>query len=87
MHGSRAGDANGGSAGGVNSAKARGIATSWLTANRPGTTIKSIDAYPGYFTADTGRGGTITGMLSVNAGTGQVWFHTWHGTFIARDDA
>jgi hypothetical protein len=27
--------------------------------------------------------GTIDGMLPVNATTGQVWYHTWHGRFIA----
>jgi hypothetical protein len=26
-------------------------------------------------------------MLSVNATTGAVWYHTWHGTFIAKEDA
>lgn len=29
----------------------------------------------------------ITGMLSVNGYTGQVWYHTWHGTFIASSEA
>jgi hypothetical protein len=29
------------------------------------------------------RDGKISGMLSVNASTGQVWYHTWHGTYIA----
>jgi hypothetical protein len=24
-------------------------------------------------------------MLSVNAYTDQVWFHTWHGAFVAAD--
>jgi len=33
------------------------------------------------------RDGTITGMLSVNATSGQVWLHTWHGTFLAHEDA
>ncbi|GAA3772983.1 hypothetical protein GCM10022403_005170 [Streptomyces coacervatus] len=31
-------------------------------------------------TLDHGR---ITGMVSVNASTGQVWYHSWHGTFVA----
>jgi hypothetical protein len=30
--------------------------------------------------------GTVNGMLSVNASTGQVWYHSWHGRFIARED-
>ena len=75
------------SAGLVNSTKARGIATSWLTANRPGTTIKSIDAYPGYFTLDLQRDGVVSGMMSVSSSTGAVWYHTWHGAFIAMEDS
>ena len=78
--------ANGGGAGLVNSTKARGIATSWLTANRPGTTIKSIDAYPGYFTLDLQHNGVVSGMMSVNSSTGAAWYHTWHGAFIAMED-
>jgi len=74
------------SAGAVNSTKARGIATSWLTTNRRGTTIKSIDAYPGYFTLDLQRNGVVSGMMSVNSSTGAVWYHTWHRAFIAMED-
>jgi hypothetical protein len=66
---------------------ARGMATSWLAANRPGATIKSIDAYPGYFTLDLQRNGVVSGMMSVNSSTGAVWFHTWHGAFIAMEDS
>ena len=78
--------ADGSSAGLVDSTKARGIATSWLTANRPGTTIRSIDAYPGYFTLDLQRNGVVSGMMSVNSSTGAAWYHTWHGAFIAMED-
>jgi len=76
-----------GGAGSVDSAKAREIATSWLAANRAGTTVRSIDAYPGYFTLDLQRNGTVVGMMSVNAVTGAVWYHTWHGTFITMQDS
>ena len=74
------------SAGPVTSAKAREVATSWLATNQPGTTIKGIDAYPGYFTLDLQRGGTVSGMMSVNSSTGAVWYHAWHGTFKAMED-
>jgi hypothetical protein len=77
----------GGGAGSVDSTKARGIATSWLTANRPGTTIKSIDTYPGYFTLDLQHNSAVSGMMSVNSSTGAVWYHTWHGSFIAMEDS
>jgi len=79
--------ANGGGAGAVDSTKARNIATSWLAANRPGTTIKSLDAYPGYFTLDLQHNGVVSGMMSVNSSTGAAWYHTWHGAFIAMEDS
>ncbi|HEX2808549.1 MAG TPA: hypothetical protein VHN80_20495, partial [Kineosporiaceae bacterium] len=67
--------------------RARAIAAGWLQANRSGETVASIDAYPGYYTVDTqDASGTMVGMLSVNATTGAVWYHTWHGTFIAKED-
>ena len=76
----------GGEAGTVDATKARDIATSWLATNQAGTTIASIDAYPGYFTIDLQRGGKVTGMMSVSSATGAVWYHTWHGAFIAMED-
>ena len=79
--------ASGGVSGLVDSAKARGIATSWLAANRPGTTIRSIDTYPGYFTLDLQHNGVVSGMMSVNSSTGAAWYHTWHGAFIAMEDS
>jgi hypothetical protein len=36
--------------------------------------------FPGYYTFHTGDNNDNTkGMLSVNAYTGQVWYHNWHG--------
>jgi len=78
--------AGGDSTGAVDAVKAREIATSWLAANRAGTTIAGIIAYPGYFTLDVQRNGSVSGMLSVNSVTGAVWYHTWHGAFIAMED-
>ncbi|HYL98288.1 MAG TPA: hypothetical protein VEZ90_04980 [Blastocatellia bacterium] len=46
------------------------------------------DTYYGYYTCDVkdaATGATI-GMLSVNGSTGQVWYHTWHGNFIQRQE-
>ena len=77
----------GGDVGAVDAAKARTIATSWLAANQAGTTVGSIDAYPGYFTIDLQRSGTVSGMMSVSSVNGAVWYHTWHGAFIAKEDS
>ncbi len=40
----------------------------------------------GYFAFDIERDGKPFGMLSVNAYTGQVWYHTWHGTFVQEKE-
>ncbi|MGV8909893.1 MAG: hypothetical protein ACOH1Y_12995 [Propionicimonas sp.] len=78
---------NGSSAAAIPADRATTIANQWLQANAPGETIDSTDLYPGHFTMDTVSGGNTVGMLSVNATTGAVWYHTWHGTFIAKEDA
>ncbi len=36
----------------------------------------------GYYTLDYEKDGKVAGMLSVNGYSGQVFLHTWHGTFI-----
>lgn len=64
--------------------QARTYAQAWLDANLPGTTVADeADAFYGYYTIHTLRNGQIAGMLSVNGYTGAVWYHTWHGDFIA----
>jgi hypothetical protein len=73
--------------GAVDATKARAIAASWLAANRAGTTIGTVDAYPGYFTMDLTRNGAVTSMMSVNSVTGAVWYHAWHGAFVAGEDS
>jgi hypothetical protein len=81
MHGTAAGTAA------VDAAKAQQIASAWLAANLPGHVAQPPDAYLGYYTMETTTaGGTVNGMLSVNANTGAVWYHSWHGRFIARED-
>ncbi len=71
----------------VSQDRANGLATAWLQANAPGQTVGSTDLFPGHYTMDTVAGGITVGMLSVNATTGDVWYHTWHGTYIAKEDA
>nr|WSY53839.1 hypothetical protein OG999_29480 [Streptomyces sp. NBC_00886] len=67
----------------VSAAQAGDIAQRWLRDRGTGLTSGDPEAYPGYYTLHTMKSGKITGMLSVNAYTGQVWGHTWHGTYIA----
>ena len=67
----------------VSADQAQQIAQQWLDQNQPGSATEAADTFAGYYTIHITRDGTITGMLSVNAYTGQVWYHTWHGGFIA----
>jgi len=67
----------------VNADQATQIAQQWLDQNQSGSTSEATpDIFPGYYTLHTLKDGTITGMLSVNAYTGQVWYHSWHGAFV-----
>ena len=67
--------------------RARDLAQTWLDANQPNSATEAPDVFPGYYTVHTLKSGKISGMLSVNAATGQVWYHSWHGGFIAMTEA
>jgi hypothetical protein len=62
--------------------QAKTYAQQFLNMNYPGTTVGDIDTFYGYYHIDVLSMGNTYGMLSVNGYTGQVWYHTWHGTFI-----
>jgi hypothetical protein len=70
----------------VTALQAQDIAQKWLDANHPGTSAKPVDPFYGFYTVDFQRNGALVGMLSVNGHSGQVWFHSWHGTFIQVRD-
>lgn len=65
----------------VTPAEAVRIADRWLRSR--GLRAGEAEAFPGYYTLHTLRSGKVTGMLSVNAYTGAVWLHTWHGAFVS----
>lgn len=67
--------------------RAIAIANAWLRTHAPGQSVDAADLFPGHYTMGTVSAGGTVGMLSVNAATGAVWYHTWHGTFIAKEDA
>ncbi|MEU9125019.1 hypothetical protein AB0C96_35140 [Streptomyces sp. NPDC048506] len=67
----------------ISPAQAQDRARQWLRDRDSGLTVGEVEAYPGYYTLHTLRSGKINGMLSVNASTGTVWDHTWHGRYIA----
>jgi hypothetical protein len=71
----------------VSADQAQQIAQQWLDQNQSGSATETADVFPGYYTLHITRDGTITGMLSVNGYTGQVWYHTWHGAFVSSTEA
>lgn len=70
----------------VTSAQARDVAQHWLDVNQSGATANTADPFYGYYTVDFERAGKLVGMLSVNAYSGRVWYHTWHGDYIRTKD-
>jgi hypothetical protein len=58
------------------------IAQEFLGEAYPGAEADDPHPFYGYYTLHTNRNGQIFGMLSVNAFTGQVWYHNWHGEYI-----
>jgi hypothetical protein len=63
------------------------VANAWLASTRPGESAEDHGvAYPGYYTIDTIANGKTAGMLSVNARTGAVWYHGWHGKFLSEQE-
>lgn len=70
----------------ISAARAEQLAGGWLAENAPGLAAGEADAFPGYFTLHTLRDGAVAGMLSVNAYTGAVWYHWWHGRFLRMAD-
>jgi hypothetical protein len=58
-------------------------AQTYLNQNQPGTTAADDPMqFYGYYTLDFSKDGKVVGMLSVNGYSGQVFLHTWHGSFI-----
>jgi hypothetical protein len=70
----------------VSATDATRLARQWLRGQRPGLTAGEPEEFPGYYTLHTLAGGKITGMMSVNASTGAVWYHTWHERYVAMSE-
>lgn len=67
----------------ITSDEAVNAAQEYLDAYFPGKTAdETADAFPGYYTLHVLEDGETIGMLSVNAYTGQVFLHHWHGDLI-----
>ena len=71
----------------VSAEQAREIAQEYLDQNLAGVEVgEEADVFPGYYTLHTLKEGKVLGMLSVNAYSGQVWIHTWHGAFVEMSE-
>ncbi len=70
----------------VDPEQAKQVANDYLDRVSPGAKAVEPDAFYGYYTLHTERDGEITGMLSVNGYSGEVWYHNWHGSFVAMEE-
>lgn len=70
----------------VSAQEAKAVAARWLA--REGSKLRAgtADAFPGYYTLHVLEGDRLAGMLSVNAYTGAVWYHRWHGRFLSMTE-
>jgi hypothetical protein len=66
----------------VTATQATANAQQYLNTYLLGTTTGDVTTFYGYYTLEVLNGTTPYSMLSVNGYSGQVWYHTWHGTFI-----
>ena len=64
----------------LSAAQAEQVAQTWAD-DHDGLTVGAAEAFPGYYTLHTLEQDRIEGMLSVNATTGDVWYHSWHGEY------
>jgi hypothetical protein len=70
----------------VSPEQARKIADAYLSRVSPGTRAEEPTRFYGYYTIDTEKDGRTSGMLSVNGYSGEVWYHSWHGPFVAKEE-
>ena len=66
--------------------QARKIADAYHSRVSPGTKAEQPESFYGYYTIDTEKDGKTVGMLSINGYSGEVWYHSWHGPFIAKQE-
>ncbi len=70
----------------IQEVQAVGIAENYLKYKFPGRGIEIEEpiSFYGYYTMDFKLDEEMYGMLSVNAFTGNIWYHSWHGTFLSE---
>jgi len=66
----------------ISEEQAREYAQNYLDTYLQGAIAEDVHPFYGYYTIHVVKDSTIYGMLSVNAYSGKVWYHNWHGTYI-----
>ncbi len=70
----------------ISEARAMELAQGFLDVRYSGAEADDPHPFYGYYTIHTTMDGEIFGMLSVNAFSGQVWYHSWHGDFVGMTE-
>ncbi len=65
----------------IDSERAEEIASDYVAQYSRRASVGDTKVFPGYYTMHVFDDGEIVGMLSVNARSGRVWYHDWHGAF------
>jgi hypothetical protein len=72
----------------VSAAEAVLIAQDYLATYDSGLTAdEHLAEFDGYYTLHTLDNKKIVGMLSVNASSGDIWYHDWHGEYLGTEDS
>jgi len=71
----------------ISEARAMELAQGFLDVRYSGAEADDPHPFYGYYTIHTTMDGEIFGMLSVNAFSGQVWYHSWHGDFVGMTES
>ena len=66
----------------ISISQAQQLAQAYLDSHFTNAKTEMATAFYGYYTFDFTVGGNVAGMLSVNAYSGSVWYHSWHGAYI-----
>ena len=66
----------------VTADQAKADAQQYLNTYYPGTNVGNPTTFYGYYNIEVLSQGQPYGMVSVNGYTGQVWYHTWLGSFL-----
>jgi len=62
---------------------ARDRAQKFLDLQLPGAKAGDPETFYGYYTVEVEKDGRLLGILSVDGYYGQVWWHSWHGSYLS----